>query len=172
MQTIKRQVKARVEWTIESLRWMHGYTDLKLDIKYFDGTTFAGWADVAELTVEFNKTLLLENPTEFIRTIVPHETAHIIDALLHGPLDRPHGPTFGRMMKSLDLPSVCYHLFDTDRVPQKDPDVFVYKCWCQPTHRHEVTGRAHKIRQNAPVLCPVCGSQYQFSHIRQLRTKK
>ena len=52
--------------------------------------TKAGVACLQQNTIKFNRTLLMENPEEFIRQVVPHELAHLIVYQLFGRV-KPHG---------------------------------------------------------------------------------
>lgn len=165
---IQRMVNDRVEWAIESLRFMHKKRLKTLKISYFDNSTSAGWADFDKNELQFNSILLNENPSEFVRVIVPHEVVHFVDRWVYDP-EVLHGKTFRRLLKVLNVPTSSYHNFDTDRCPMKDPDVFVYSCKCQHSPRNEVTKRTHKKREIKPVSCGLCKQKLIFSHIRELR---
>ena len=164
---VKLLVKSRVQWTFDQLKWLHHKRKLPA-ISYFDNDCSAGYADIARNEVQFNSILLLENVEEFIRVIVPHEVVHLVDAWVYKS-ETHHGANFNRLMKMLNLPRSSVHHFDTDRCPQKDPDVFVYRCKCVHSHKHEVTGKTHALRQVETKTCTTCLQPLQFSHIRQLR---
>lgn len=159
-----------MQWTFDSLKWLHGKRKLPA-ISYFDNDCSAGYADLDNNEVQFNSILLTENVDEFIRVIVPHEVAHLVDAWVYKSKSH-HGANFNRIMKMLDLPRSSVHFFDTDRCPQKDPDVFVYRCKCVHSYKHELTSRAHEGRKLKPKNCTACLHLLKFSHIRQLRTIK
>jgi len=167
---IRKKVEARIQWTLDSLAFLapRSIPRYKITATYDIEGTAAGYAIDKTGVVELNPILLIENVDEFIKQIVPHEVVHIIVGRLWKDAAF-HGPQFTRLMQILGLPVSCFHTFDTDRCKQADPDVFVYRCMCQHTTRHEVTERTHNMRQKRPITCKLCQHPLQYSHTRQLR---
>jgi len=112
----------------------------------------AGVAYLQKNTIKFNRTLLLENPTEFVNQVVPHELAHLIVYQLFGRV-KPHGEEWQSVMtKVFQLPAETCHRFDVTSVQGK---TFAYRCGCR-IHRLSVR-RHNKIqRERAVYLCQIC----------------
>ena len=78
--------------------------------------TKAGVACLQQNTIKFNRTLLMENPEEFIRQVVPHELAHLIVYRLFGRV-KPHGKEWRSVMTELfRVPADTCHQFDVQSV--------------------------------------------------------
>jgi SprT protein len=104
--------------------------------------------------IRYNPLLLLENPGAFIAETVPHEVAHLIAFLRHGPRIRPHGPEWRAIMEQLGaVPERC-HRYDVSRIPRRVARVFTYHCACA---EHELTSiRHHRVLAGQTYLCRRC----------------
>lgn len=117
----------------------------------------AGVAYLQKNEIKFNRTLLLENPTEFIQQVVPHELAHLIVYQLFGKV-KPHGKEWQNIMENVfSLPAEVYHHFDVKNVQGK---TFLYHCQCQ---EHHLSIRRHnKIQQGKnEYYCRKCKGKLQ-----------
>lgn len=118
----------------------------------------AGVAYLQQNEIRLNKTLLLENPVEFIQQVVPHELAHLLVYQLFGNV-KPHGKEWQNMMQQLfHLPALTCHQFDTKNVRGK---TFAYHCECQT---HHLSSRRHQriLQQQMHYICRQCGSPLVF----------
>lgn len=112
----------------------------------------AGAAYLQQNEIRLNRTLLLENPHEFLNQVVPHELAHLIVYQVFGRV-KPHGEEWQTVMEHIfHLPADTCHQFDVENVLGR---TFAYRCQCQ-TH-HLSVRRHNKIqRENAVYLCRKC----------------
>jgi SprT protein len=78
----------------------------------------AGRAKLGEGIIQYNPTLLRENPSAFLARTPGHEVVHFANWLVH-PLATAHGPEWKRMMRELGLPDTRCHNYDTAHVPTK-----------------------------------------------------
>jgi len=114
--------------------------------------TKAGVACLQQNTIKFNRTLLMENPEEFIRQVVPHELAHLIVYRLFGRV-KPLGKEWRSVMTELfRVPADTCHQFDVQSVCGQ---TFDYRCQCGI---HQLSIRRHnKIqREKAEYFCRKC----------------
>ncbi|PJG83493.1 SprT family zinc-dependent metalloprotease [Caviibacterium pharyngocola] len=118
----------------------------------------AGTAYLQKNLIKLNRTLLQENPTEFIRQVVPHELAHLIVYQLFGRV-KPHGVQWQTVMREVfRLPAETYHRFALDNVQGQ---TFPYACQCQI---HQLTARRHQKvqRESAVYFCKKCRTPLNF----------
>ena len=118
----------------------------------------AGVAYLQKNAISFNRTLMLENPQEFIQQVSLHELAHLIVYQHFGHV-QPHGKEWRFVMKEIfHLPADTCHQFDLSSVQGK---TFTYRCACQT---HQLTIRRHnKIqRESAVYFCRKCKTQLNF----------
>ena len=117
--------------------------------------TKAGVAYLQQNAIKLNRTLLLENPTEFINQVVPHELAHLIVYQVFGNV-KPHGKEWKKVMTELfHLPAETCHKFDIKNVRGR---TFHYRCQCQT---HLLTVRRHNKIQagNVKYFCRQCQTE-------------
>lgn len=128
----------------------------------------AGVTYLQQYSIKLNRTLLLENPQQFIQQVVPHELAHLIVYQQFGRV-KPHGAEWQAVMnKIFQLPADTCHQFDVSNVRGK---TFAYQCQCQT---HQLSIRRHnKIQQKSAVyFCKKCQSTLIFSDkIEQIEMK-
>ena len=119
----------------------------------------AGVACLQQNTIKFNRTLLMENPEEFIRQVVPHELAHLIVYRLFGRV-KPHGKEWQSVMTELfQVPADTCHQFDVQSVCGQ---TFDYRCQCG-IHRLSIR-RHNKIqREKIEYFCRKCKQKLYFS---------
>lgn len=119
----------------------------------------AGVAYLQQNEIKINRTLLLENPEEFIRQVVPHELAHLIVYQLFGRV-KPHGEEWQKVMIELfRLPADTCHQFDVESVRGK---TFEYYCQCQ-THQLSIRRHNRILRESAVYFCRKCKQKLHFS---------
>ncbi|MDH2926421.1 SprT family zinc-dependent metalloprotease [Lonepinella koalarum] len=118
----------------------------------------AGVAYLQQNLIKLNRTLLLENPNEFIHQVVPHELAHLLVYQLFGRV-KPHGKEWQGLMQNLfHLPADTCHQFDVQSVQGK---TYAYDCGCQI---HQLSQRRHHkmMRESAVYFCKFCGGKLEF----------
>ncbi|WP_386687511.1 SprT family zinc-dependent metalloprotease [Lonepinella sp. MS14437] len=118
----------------------------------------AGVAYLPQNLIKLNRTLLLENPQEFIQQVVPHELAHLLVFQLFGRV-KPHGKEWQWIMQNLfQLPADTCHQFDVQSVQGK---TYAYACDCQI---HQLSQRRHNkiMRESAVYFCRVCRKKLNF----------
>lgn len=118
----------------------------------------AGVAYLPKNIIKFNRTLLLENPEEFIRQVVPHELAHLLVYQVYGRV-KPHGVEWQKLMTQVfQLPAQTCHQFDVQNVQGK---TYAYRCHCQ---LHQLSVRRHnKIqRESAVYFCRKCRTKLTY----------
>ena len=79
------------------------------------GTT-AGRAHYYKNLIEFQPTLLRENPDDFITSTAGHEVGHLAAFLKFGGKIKPHGDEWKRCMWTLGLPANRCHNYDVSSV--------------------------------------------------------
>lgn len=82
------------------------------------GTT-AGKAFINKGLIQYNPTLLRENPEAFLARTVGHEVVHHAAYAKFGPRIDAHGLEWKAMMRKLGLPDTRCHTYDTSTVPTK-----------------------------------------------------
>ncbi|WP_235972348.1 SprT family zinc-dependent metalloprotease [Spirabiliibacterium falconis] len=113
----------------------------------------AGVAYLNENEIRLNRTLLEQNPDDFIRETVPHELAHLIVHQHYRRRVKPHGKEWQFVMKEVfGLPPNVCHEYDTSAVRG---NTVAYKCDCQT---HQLSMRQHnRIKQQSAVYrCRKC----------------
>lgn len=111
----------------------------------------AGTAYLQRHEVRFNYDMYLQDPEEFLRTVVPHEVAHLFVYQLFGSSPRPHGKEWQSVMqKVFFLKPNRTHNFKV-----KSPiTTFDYLCNCT---EHALTIRRHnKILKGSVYQCRTC----------------
>lgn len=99
------------------------------DIYYDLRGVKAGVAYLRKNEIKFNRTLLLENPEEFIKQVVPHELAHLIVYQVFGRV-KPHGKEWQSVMEDLfQLPAETCHQFDVSYEYSGTPRFPVAPTW-------------------------------------------
>lgn len=122
------------------------------EIRYDIRGVKAGVAYLQKNTIGFNRTLLLENPEEFIHQVVPHELAHLIVYQLFGRV-KPHGKEWQAVMEQVfQVTADTCHQFDVQSVQGQ---TFTYRCECQ---EHQLSIRRHNriMRESAVYFCRKC----------------
>lgn len=76
----------------------------------------SGKAMLGRGIINYNPTLLRENPEVFLRQTVGHEVVHFACYAKYGPVDG-HGPEWKSMMVMMGLEPVRCHSYDTTNVP-------------------------------------------------------
>lgn len=82
------------------------------------GTT-AGKALIRKAKIQYNPTLLRENPETFLERTCGHEVVHHAAYCKHGFSISGHGIEWQSMMRAMSLPPSRCHSYDTSNVPSK-----------------------------------------------------
>lgn len=156
---LKMQVQRRLSACVAIAETYFNRSFSMPEVSYDIRGVKAGVAYLQQNTIKLNRTLLLENPDEFIRHVVPHELAHLIVHQVFGRV-KPHGKEWQFVMETLfQLPADTYHQFDVSNVRGK---TFTYQCPCQI---HELSSRRHHNIQHksAVYLCRKCQGKLEKS---------
>ena len=94
-------------------RWGLYLPKMKVVFALKSGT--AGKAHLNRGVIQFNPTLLRENPEAFLKRTPGHEVVHFAAYMKYQ--DTGHGPNWKRMMRELDLEDTRCHSYDTSNVP-------------------------------------------------------
>lgn len=127
-------------------------TDIKMvNIKFNQRGSAAGTAYLQRHEVRFNYDMYLQNPNEFLKTVIPHEIAHIFVYQLFGSKVRPHGKEWKSVMLNVfNLIPSRTHNFSV-KAPLKS---FLYECDCM---EHALTIRRHnRILKGSEYQCRKC----------------
>lgn len=155
---LKMQVQRRLSTCLQQTEQFFDRTFVMPSVSYDVRGVKAGVAYLQQNVIKFNRTLLLENPEEFIRQVVPHELAHLIVYQVFGRV-KPHGKEWKAVMEQVFQlsPEIC-HQFDVESVQGK---TFLYRCDCQ---QHHLSIRRHNRiqRESAVYLCRKCKSQLNY----------
>ncbi|MGC7590626.1 SprT family zinc-dependent metalloprotease [Bisgaard Taxon 46] len=157
-----RHLKMQVQWRLThclNLAEQHFHrTFSPPQVSYEVRGQKAGGAYLQQNLIKLNRTLLLENPQDFIQQVVPHELAHLIVFQQFGRV-KPHGKEWQNMMQEVfHLEPQIYHQFDTSNVVKS---VFPYECGCKV---HYLTIRRHNNIQNGQIMyfCKECKFKLRF----------
>lgn len=113
--------------------------------------SIAGSAFLTRWEIQLNSIMLLDNGTQFIEEVVPHELAHLIVFKKFGKV-KPHGKEWQYIMSEiLEKSPVTTHRFSIQR------NTYLYYCNCQQHHLTSI--RHNKIQKNkTSYLCRKCGT--------------
>lgn len=145
---LKMQIQRRLRQCLQQSEQFFDRTFSMPEVSYDVRGVKAGVAYLQQNCIKLNRTLLLENPEEFIRQVVPHELAHLIVYQVFGKV-KPHGKEWQAVMTELfGLPADTCHQFDVQNVRGK---TFAYRCGCQT---HMLSLRRHnKIQGGQMAYC-------------------
>lgn len=111
------------------------------------------------IAIRYNRMLLQENGEEFLRRTVPHEAAHVVVRLLHGPRCRPHGREWQRVMAHFGAEATRCHSFDTRRAATRRLRRYAYRCGCR---EFALTSIRHgRVQRGQVYLCRYCRQPLQ-----------
>jgi SprT protein len=110
----------------------------------------AGSAYYLANLIRFNRTLMVENGTDFVNDTPGHEASHLIAWRIYGTLIRPHGAEWQHVMRTIgQTPERC-HKFSVTTGRYK------YICKCR---EHYLSTRNHNaILRGMRRACIHCGS--------------
>lgn len=113
----------------------------------------AGTAYLQRHEVRFNYDMFIQDPAEFVNTVVPHEIAHLFVYKIFGSKPKPHGLEWQSVMvKVFGLTPNRTHTF-TVKPANKS---FLYQCDCT---EHSLTIRRHnKILKGGLYQCRRCNA--------------
>ncbi|PVX42970.1 SprT protein [Pasteurella langaaensis DSM 22999] len=149
---LKMQVQRRLTACLQKTEQFFDRTFSMPSVSYDIRGVKAGVAYLQQNSIKFNRTLLLENPEDFIRQVVPHELAHLVVYQVFGRV-KPHGKEWKAVMEQIfQLPAETCHQFDVESVLGT---TFLYRCHCQ---QYQLSVRRHNRiqRENAVYLCRKC----------------
>lgn len=158
-----RHINMKVQWRLKNCLQLaeqfFDYPFVMPTLNYQLTGQKAGVAYLQRNEIRLNRTLLLENPIDFIQQVVPHELAHIIVFQQFGHV-KPHGKEWKFVMENIfQQPAHIYHQFDLSNVRK---NTFTYQCACQ-THHLSAT-RHNKIQQKgAQYFCRQCKQTLQIT---------
>jgi sprT protein len=155
---VKMQILRRIQQGLQLAEEYFKQAFMPPQIHYELKGVKAGVAYLQRNTINFNRTLLLENSEKFIQQVVLHELAHIVVYQHYGHV-QPHGKEWQFVMQEIfQLPAETYHQFDLSSVQGK---TFTYHCACQ-THKLSIR-RHNKIqRESAVYFCRKCKTQLNW----------
>lgn len=159
----------------ENLAKIDKHVNLCFDkAEVFFGTTFkrshsnfkqrgkaAGTAHLQKNELRFNHFMYTQNPDVFLKTVIPHEVAHIIVFQIYASNVKPHGKEWQAVMRKVyGLLPERTHSFDVP--PLKN--AYSYYCLCQT---HEFSQRRHsRVLKGVEYSCKKCGSKLAILHPR------
>lgn len=155
---LKMQVQRRLDYCLKLAEQHFNRAFPMPQVEYDLRGVKAGVAYLQQNRIKLNRTLLQENPDEFIRQVVPHEFAHLIAFQCYGRV-KPHGREWQAIMQELfGLPADTCHQFDVQSVQGK---TFAYRCDCQ---EHSLSVRRHNkvVRESAVYFCKKCHSKLEI----------
>ena len=107
-----------------------------------------------KIAIRYNGLLLRENGEEFLRRTVPHEVAHVVVRLLHGPRCRPHGREWQRVMAHFGAEATRCHRYDIRRAATRRLRRYTYRCGCR---EFALTSIRHgRVQRGQVYLCNYC----------------
>ncbi len=121
----------------------------------------AGEADPASGTTNYNAELLERYGDEFIRSIVPHEVAHVVAERIGGRGVRPHGREWRSVMEYFGAEPSVSHGFETKAARRLT--LYPYRCRCGTIHR--LSKRSHRRfrRGSVTYTCTACRAPLVFA---------
>lgn len=155
--TQKKEIAAKVEACFVKCESHFGREFLRPNTKYTLKGTTAGTAHPGKWELNFHPTLATQNWDDYLKTIVPHEVAHLIDYEVYRKNDigktlsvrtddrfanflrtgrKPrrqkrslHGPSWKRVMGILGVEAARCHQYDTSEVARRKSQ-HAYNCTC------------------------------------------
>jgi SprT protein len=119
MQQLMRDcIKVTHEW-VERCNDEFGIALPKFKVVFALKGTTAGKAHIGRGLIQFNPTLLRENPDAFLLRTPAHEVVHHAAYAKFGMDIDAHGYEWKAMMRKLGLPDTRCHTYDTTNVPTK-----------------------------------------------------
>ncbi|MDO4431216.1 MAG: SprT family zinc-dependent metalloprotease [Lonepinella koalarum] len=155
---LKIQIQRRLRQCLQQSEQFFNRTFPMPEISYDVRGVKAGVAYLQQNCIKMNRTLLLENPEEFIHQVVPHELAHLIVFQVFGKV-KPHGKEWQAVMTEVfGLPADTCHQFDVQNVRGK---TFAYRCDCR---QHLLSIRRHNNiqKKRQQYVCKSCGAVLAF----------
>lgn len=131
---LEKRVRKKIESCLNRIeliwKYKHPFPKIYFDILIAD----AGWAFDQTNEIHFNPILLNENSVEFIKTIVPHEVAHVVAPRIFKKNVKTHGNEWKAIMGVLGVKPEIYHSFDSKNCKKYNIKRFIYKCDCSTFH--------------------------------------
>ncbi|NBC47892.1 MAG: hypothetical protein GVY22_07870 [Gammaproteobacteria bacterium] len=133
-------------------------TGLRIELRFDLRGRTAGQVRIrsrSDYLIRYNLELLRRGGADFLERTVPHEVAHVVAHERFGPMIRPHGPEWQRIMRTLGAePSRC-HNYDVTDLGQRRLRRFDYHCSCA---EHCLTSIRHnRIVKGQRYYCRRCG---------------
>lgn len=126
------------------------------------GTT-AGQAIFKDNCIRVNPTIFLRNKTDFCKSTIPHEFAHLIAGKLYR--DYGHGRDWGAVMNRFGLEARRCHNYDVRDLKQsRTLNRYIYICDCSQKP-HLVTEKIHNYIQKriSQRVCVTCQARIAYT---------
>lgn len=117
-QLIRECIQVTYRW-IDKVNATFGLSLPHYKINFALQSGIAGKAKLGRGVIEFNPTLLRENPEAFLARTPGHEVVHFAAWDMYGPTIDAHGHEWKAMMRKLGLPDTRCHSYDTSNVPNR-----------------------------------------------------
>ncbi len=154
-QELKDRVNAKIIECTEKILGKERASRFSFPVTYrTDLKRVAGFAYFEELRIELNEQLLLNNIETFFVTTIPHEVAHLLQAILYPAAKQVHGPEWRSIMTYLGSPISRTHSYDTSVCTAGER--FRYVCNCE-NKTFKVTKILHnKMQKGQKRYCDTC----------------
>lgn len=162
-EALRLRARERIAHYIELARsaWPQAYDPLPMPTCSFDlrghtaGAAIFGKKEKTRVThIRLNAYLLCTQSEEVLRTVIPHEVAHLVVYHLHGRDVEGHGVEWQRVMRSFGQDPKVRHAMPT-KAARVVESPFEYRCLCQT---HWLTARRH----GKPYRCTKCGAMLRY----------
>ena len=137
-QSIKSAIEASVQHHIDMANEKMGLSLSYPEVRYNVRGTCGGKACGSLWYVDFNMGLIVDNMSEYLNQVVPHEVAHLVVHAVHGVEYKhtrrglvrvSHGKNFYRVMRMFGVEETRCHNMDTSKVKQtRNTKKFAVKC--------------------------------------------
>ncbi|AEI15501.1 protein of unknown function SprT [Flexistipes sinusarabici DSM 4947] len=133
----------------------------------------AGKADAQNKVIRLNSDFLHHYPEKMVNEVLPHEYAHILSYEIDkkcGVRNKPHGPTWKKVMSIFGLVPKRTHDFDIKKTYVRNMKYFLYVCGCSKHHLSAIRhNRSERSRGNFFYSCRICGKRLKY--VEPLRTE-
>lgn len=114
-------------------------------------------------SIRYNPHIFAKYFPDNLAETVPHEVAHYVTDVLHGPARRrPHGPEWRAVARALGATPRATANYDLTGIPLRKRALFDYRCACT---QHRLGARRHRnvAGGTAMYVCRRCGVALRFA---------